>query len=162
MALPVSFVSFTYNDNTIKANGRPESATVEVPVATLTAANYVAKKALIDDLYTAFDSIIIGVPARMNVVIERNQMSPVAAASVLAQRENKFLIRYHDATTLQKFQAAVPTADLTAVVDHTEFIDITAGGGLAVKTAFEAIVVSPNNAANAVVLDSIQFVGRNT
>lgn len=162
MALPVSFYSLTVNDNTVRGNGRPESASIEVPVATLTAANYVAKKVLIDDLYVALMSIAIGMPARSQIVIDRAGMSTAPAATTLAQRENKFLIRYHDSVTQQKFQASMPTADLTVLPNNSEFVDLTAGGGLDVKNAFEAIVVSPNDAAHTVVVDSIQFVGRNT
>jgi len=162
MALPVSFVSLTLNDNTIRANGTPESGSVSLPVTTLTAGNYTAKKALIDALITAMEGITIGNPAKSEVVIERVVISVNPASTVQAQRENKFLVRYHSATLGQKFQASIPTADLDQLIANSEFIDLSTGTGAALKSAFEAIVVSPNDAAEAVVLDSVQFVGRNT
>jgi hypothetical protein len=39
---------------------------------------------------------------------------------------------------------------------------VTASAGLALKTAWELVVVSPANSAQLTILDSIQFVGRNT
>lgn len=163
MALPVSFSSMTINDNTInQKTGEPESTNWSVPVTTLTAANYVAKKALIDDLNTAVDSIIIGMIAKKEVVIDRTLVSALPAASTLAQRENKWLLRYVDTVTSQKFRVSIGTADLTELPDNSEFLDLTAGDGLALKTAFDAIVVSPDNSSNAVSLRSVQFVGRNT
>lgn len=154
-------MSLTLNDNTV-VNGRPESGTISLPVTTLTAANYVAQKALIDALVTALEGITIGNPAKTEVVIDRTVISANPAATVQAQRENKYLLRYHGNTLSQKFQASVPTADLDQLVANSEFIDLSAGAGAALKTAFEAIVKSPNDASEAVTLDSVQFVGRNT
>jgi len=162
MTLPVSFVSLTLNDNTVRANGTPESGSVSLPITTLTAANYAAKKTLIDNLINALEGICLGNPAKSEIVIAREIISVTPASDAHAQRENKFLMRYHSATLGQKFQASVPTADLDQLMTNSEFVDLTAGTGLALKTAFEAIVQSPNDAAEAVVLDSVQFVGRNT
>jgi len=162
MALPVSFMSLTMADNTLKGNGTPETTTISLPVTTLTAGNYAAKSALIAALVTALEGITIGNPAKSETVILRDIISAAAASDPLAQRENKFLLRYHGATLNQKFQASIGTADLTQLMTNSEFIDLTGGTGAALKSAFEAIVQSPNDAAEAVVLDSVQFVGRNT
>lgn len=162
MPIPTSFFTETYNDNTIKSNGEPESATISLPIQQLSAASVVAKLALVAALRTAMDALVIGVDAKQEVVWSRSVFATTAASSSLAQRENKFLFRYHGATTNKKFRASLPTADLTKVVDHTEFVDLTAGEGLALKDAFEDIVVSPDNDTESVVLDSVQFVGRNT
>lgn len=162
MALPVSFVSLTMNDNTVKPNGTPESTTISLPVTTLTAANYAAQSALIAALITALEGITIGNPAKSETTILRSIISTDPASTVQAQRENKYLLRYHGATLHQKFQASIGTADLDQLVPNTEFIDLTGGAGLALKDAFEDIVKSPDDAAEAVVLDSVQFVGRNT
>jgi len=162
MALPVSFVSLTMADNTVKSNGTPEVSTISLPVTTLTAGNYAAKSALIASLITALEGITIGNPIKDETVILRQVISSSPASSSLAQRENKFLLRYHGATLNQKFQASIGTADLTQLMPNSEFIDLTDGAGAALKTAFQAIVQSPDDAAEAVVLDSVQFVGRNT
>jgi len=162
MALPVSFMSLTMADNTVRSNGTPETTTISLPVTTLTAGNYAAQSALIAALVTALEGITIGNPIKSETVILRDIISAAAASDVLAQRENKYLLRYHGATLAQKFQASIGTADLTQLVDHSEFIDLTSGTGAALKSAFEAIVKSPDDASEAVVLDSVQFVGRNT
>jgi hypothetical protein len=162
MALPVSFVSLTMNDNTLRPNGTPESTTISLPVTTLSAANYAAQSALIAALITALEGITIGNPAKTETTILRSIISTTPASDPLAQRENKFLLRYHGTTLNVKFQASIGTADLTQLMTNSEFVDLTAGAGLALKDAFEDIVKSPNDAAEAVVLDSVQFVGRNT
>jgi hypothetical protein len=162
MALPVSFYTQRINDNTVRANGSPESATWSVPVTTLTAANYAAKKALIDNLAAAVADVVIGRLAGTEIVIDRELISTLPATTTLAQRENKLLCRYHDATTYQKFQVSIPTFDLTDLPANSELLDLGGGEGAALKSAFEAIVVSPDNSANSVILDSAQFVGRNT
>jgi len=162
MALPVSFMSLTMADNTVKANGQPETTTISLPVTTLSAANYAAQSALIAALVTALEGVTIGNPAKSETVILREIISASPASDVHAQRENKWLIRYHGNTLEQKFQASIGTADLDQLIANSEFMDLTTGAGAALKSAFEAIVKSPNDAAEAVTLDSVQFVGRNT
>lgn len=162
MALASSFFSQTIYDSTVKPNGTPESTNWRVPVATLTAANLVAKTALIDALVAAVASLILGNVATNEVIQDRDVLSVAPAASQLAQRENKMLLRYSDGATLQKFTVSIGTFDLTTLPLHSEFLDLTAGAGLALKTAFDAIVVNPTVAANPVTLNSVQFVGRNT
>lgn len=162
MALPVSFYSSTIADETVKANGEPEVTTWSVPVTTLTAANYVAKKALIDALQTAVNDVVLGVLRNTDVTIDRELVSILPSNNPLAQRENKWLARYHDSVTQLRFQVSIGTANLSLKIAHSENLDLTAGVGLALKTAFELIVVSPDDSAHSVVLDSVKFVGRNT
>lgn len=162
MALPVSFYTVSINDNTLRSNGTPESTGMGVAVTTLNAGNVVAQSALIVNLENAIDGVTIGVMAKSEIVFERQILSALAAGSPLAQRENKWLLRYHGVTLNQKFQVSIGTADLTLLSNNSEFLDLTAAEGLALKTAFEAIVKSPNDGAEAVILDSVQFVGRNT
>ncbi len=162
MALPVSFVTLTMNDNTLKANGTPESASISLPVTTLNAGNLAAQQALHTALFNALDGLAIGNRAKQETVLSRAIVAVTASNDPLAQRENKYLIRFHGTILGQKFQASMPTADLSLHMANSEFVDLTAGPGLALKTAFEACVVSPNDAAEAVIVDSVQFVGRNT
>lgn len=163
MPIPASYWSQTINDNTLKSNGQPESTNFRVPITTLTPANVAATVTLTGNLAAAFAGIIIGEFAANETTYARNILSGDPAASQLAQRENKWLFRYHDATVpSQKHTVSLGTADLTVLPNNSEFIDLTAGAGLAVKTAFEAVVVAPNDSAHSVILDSIQFVGRNT
>ncbi len=162
MALPVSFLTLTLNDNTVKANGEPENGSVTVPIITITAGNFTAQAALHAALITAFEGVTIGNPAKTQIVSAREVIDNAPASTPQAQRENKFLCRYHGATLNQKFQASIPTADLDQVGTNSEFVPLGSGAGAALKSAFEAVVVSPDDSAESVVLDSVQFVGRNT
>lgn len=163
MALPSSGYSLTVGDHTLRANGQPETSTFSVPIITLTPANVAATATLTGNLQTALAAITIGVFQKTALQYSAGLLGSTPAASPLAQRENKWLMRYHDATSFQKFQVSIGTADLTLVDGNTEFIDLASpGAGQNLKTAFEAVVVSPADAAHSVILDSVQFVGRNT
>lgn len=162
MPLPLSWYSITVNDHTLKGNGQPETTSMQIPVTTLSPANVAAQITLANNLQTALAAITLGVFAKSESTYARNLLGVEPAASPLAQRENKWLMRYHDATTFQKFQVSIGTADLTLINLNTEFLDLTVDEGLALKTAFEAVVVSPADSTHATVLDSVQFVGRNT
>lgn len=162
MALPLSYMSMTLADNTVKANGEPETTSTIFPVVTMTPANAAAQVTLQGNLRTAIAAIVLGNFLKNEVTYVVNRTGNGPSADPLAQRENKWLFRYHDPVTFQKATLSVGTADLTAKIANSEFVDLTAGDGLALKTAFQAVVVSPYDAANMAVLDSVQFVGRNT
>ena len=163
MAIPLSYVAETIADNTVNQNtGAPTTSSWQVPVANLTAANLVAQSTLISNLFTAVAGVTIGNVLKSDITQSRNIVGFGPSSNVLAQRENKYLCRYHGATLNQKFQVSLPTADLSKLPTHSEFLDLTTGVGQALKIAFEAVVVSPDNSSEAVILDSVQFVGRNT
>jgi hypothetical protein len=162
MPRATSYLSETIYDSTVKSNGTPESTNWRIAVATLTAANLVAKTALINALLAAVDTLILGEPAITEVIQDRQILSVSPAATQLAQRENKMLLRFIDGATNQKFTVSIGTFDLSKLPLHSEFLDLTAGDGLALKTAFDAIAVNPEVAADPVTLQSVQFVGRNT
>jgi len=162
MPLPVSFWGQTLNDNTLKSNGEPESASFRFPVITLTAANLVAQQALHADLAVAINGVSLGVVRHTTTLLEETIGSGNPAASTLAQRENKYLLRMKDVVSGQKFRVSIPVADLSILPNNSEFLDLTAGAGLALKDAVEAVVRSPYDGSHAVSLDSAQFVGRNS
>lgn len=162
MALPDSFLSVTVADNTVKSNGNAETGSFRVPVTTITAANYAAMITALDALKAAIQGITLGRFVREVVESDVTQISATPATDPLAQRENKWLCRYHGNTLGQKFNVSLPTADVSLHMTNSEFLDLTGGVGGTFKTAFEAVVKSPNDAAESVTLDSVQFVGRNT
>jgi len=161
MALPVSFFGVTIADNTLKSNGQPETTHSAVPITTVTAGNIDDVQLAIDAFMLAVAGVIIGNPLTTDLVAERELVGTGPASSTLAQRENKWLARYSDDTTHQKFSVSIGTADLTKLPAHSEFLNLGTGVGAALKTAFEALVVSPDDASHSVTLDSVQFVGRN-
>jgi len=162
MPLPVSFVNYTVADNTLKKNLSPETTSIRLPIVALTAANVVASQTLVTDLLTAINAIILGSPLRTGLIFDEHLLGTDPASSVQAQRENKWLFRWHDNTTQQKGQYSIGTADLSLLPNHQEFLPVTADEGLDLKIAWEAVVKSAYDSSHTSVLDSIQFVGRNT
>jgi hypothetical protein len=158
MPLPISFLSLTLNDNT--DTPRQESSTTEVAVTTITAGNFAAQATLHSDLINALEGVTIGNPAKSELIANRERISDAKASSQLAQKENRWLLRYHGVTNFRKYVVTLGTADLTQLVSGTEFLDLSGGTGAALKTAFEAVVKDPNDASEAVVLDSVQYVVR--
>lgn len=163
MPIPISYGQVTIADNTATKTGKPETASMEVAITTITPANQAAVETAWGNLLTAMAGVTLGRYVKNAVTLARNITgAQIPATDPLAQRENKWLARYHDATTFQNFQCSIPTADVSLHMANSEFVDLTAGVGLALKTAFEAVVVSPDDSSHSVVLDSLQFVGRNS
>lgn len=164
MAAATSFAGFTVNDNTLnRKTQRPERTRTEFAVVDIDDTNLLDQEALVIALRTAFANVIIGVMARTELIAERTALSNTRASSTLAQRENKWLCRYHSVESIPlHFTLSIGTADLTKLTDGEEFLSLTGGVGLALKNAFQAVVVSPDDSSVAVILDSVQFVGRNT
>lgn len=82
-----------------------------------------------------------------------------AASSKLAQRENKFLVKSIDQVNGKVVQHELPTADLLQTDGGASKVDLAAGVGLALKTAFDANVLSIDG--NAISVYEVEFVGRN-
>ena len=154
MARPVSAFGITFRDYS------KETSRFGVSITTLTADNLVAQTALINGLEAAVIGVTLGIAQKDEIILERAVLSSALPGSVDAQREKKWLVRYHDATTGINYQAEIPCADLSILATNTDFAVLTGGTGLALKTAWELIVRSPDD-DNLTILDSMQFVGRN-
>lgn len=121
----------------------------------------------------AVNAITLGVNTE-NTFTFLNIVDPVSLpASASAQRENKLLVRYHDSVTLKKATISIPTIDLPNLVFETDAKDFVSktlwGTGVNTVmtdfiTKFQAFVKvpKPDVAGNTTVVDSLQFVGRNT
>lgn len=153
MARPISFFGIKFRDYS------KEASSWNVPVTTITAVNQVAELVLIDALESAIIAITLGIAQTDEIVLERALLSSALPSSVDAQREKKWLIRYHDAITNVKYVSSVPCADLSTLATNSDFMDPTSGAFTTLKTAWEAVVRSPDD-NNLTVLDSIEFVGR--
>jgi len=160
MTVATSFWEISLNDNTLKQNGEPEHASMQVAITTLNAGNLAAQTTLVSNLKTALLAVVLGHTRQDTITLLRPIPSVSRPTDTAAQRENKWLIRAHSATSNQKFRYSVPTADLSLLDDGSEYLDLTADEGLDFKTAFDAVVRSPNDASEFLVLDSMQFVGR--
>lgn len=135
-----------------------ELSTVTVQTPALTAANIVATQTLFDNLQTAIQGIADGVLVRRMDVAEITEATP-APPGAGVQREIKWMARWHDVSG-RKYRTEIPCADLSQAVANKDFIDLTAGAGLAFKTAFEAVVKGDDE--SAATLDDVISVYRNT
>jgi hypothetical protein len=160
MAKPASRITQTFADYGSEANPFGEVSSVSLPVTTLTAGNYAAQQALHATLFIAIDAVSKGTEIKRETMAASVIQGTGPSADPYAQRENKWLCRYHDSVNDDKYTFEIPCADLTLLGTNSEMIDETNAAWTDLKAAFEAVVKSPNN-DNAVVLDSAQFVGRN-
>jgi len=160
MARPISRASQTLQDYGTPGSGTgAEKSTWAFWITTLTAANFVAQTGLVSALFTAALDITLGAQASSNT-LAASTVSAVEVTNPVAQRENKWLVRYHDSGGV-KFTLEVPTADLSLLDQGTEFLNLADAGPIAAfVAAFEAVVKSPDDPTLSVVVDSIQFVGR--
>lgn len=153
MARPVSSFGIGFRDYS------KETSRFSVFVTTITAANQVAELVLINALEAAIIAVTLGRAQKDEIVLERATLSALLPTSPDAQREKKWLVRYHDAVTGTPYQREIPCADLSTLAANTDFMDTGAGVFAALKTAWEAVVRSPDD-NNLTVLDTLEFVGR--
>lgn len=109
----------------------------------------------------ALDDMLLGV--QQNRVNQFSlQLTSAPALSPSAQREVKMLARYTDNVTGKGYSVSFGTLDLenAGIVAGTDFITLETSPGSDFKTAFEAFAASPDG--NAITLNSLQFVGRNS
>lgn len=127
----------------------------------LSAANFVAQMTAFDAIQTAFDGVSLITFDGENYAALL--LAPVAVpVATEAQREIKWRVDIVDATAdpLGDWSVEIGGADTALLVPNTDDLDLTAGAGLALKTAIEANCVS--RTGNAVILESAKLVGRNT
>ena len=115
----------------------------------------------IQALVDAWDAVILGAAIKgvksEDTVIDVGSQVPPAAE--LANRGDKWLARAQDSTTGKILTHELGTADYLQLPSPTsDTLDLTAGVGLALKTAFDAIYESPEG--NTGVLLSVQQVTR--
>lgn len=92
-----------------------------------------------------------------NVILAGSSTPPT---NKFAQRELKFWGKYTDTVNNKDYSFTIPCADAALVVGNTDMVDLSAGAGLALKTNFDLYALS--ELGNAVVLNSVELVGRNS
>jgi len=132
-----------------------EDSTASFPVADA------VLDASLTSLFNAVDGIVIGAigQSKLNVSAAKDAGPGGNSADKFAQRKLKWLCRYHDATTLEALTLEIACPDAALLTGNTDFADLGAGDGLAFKTDFDTHVKA-RRTGNAVVLDSVQLVGR--
>ena len=109
----------------------------------------------------ALDAILRGSAVRgvvtVSNVVDGGSAAPPADEE--ANRGNKWMLRIQDSVTSKIYTHEIGTADNTQLPSSTsDFLDLTAGTGLALKTAVEDAYQSP--VGNTGILLSVQQVTR--
>lgn len=134
---------------------------LSLPTSTRMGAQAAVTDPQIQALVDAWDAVILGAAIKgvksEDTVIDVGSQVPPAAE--LANRGDKWLARAQDSVTGRIFTHELGTADYTQLPSPTsDTLDLTAGVGLALKTAFDVAYESPEG--NAGVLLSVQQVTR--
>lgn len=138
--------------STIDRLGKPTSTTINVDDA--------IADATIQSLADAIDAVIIGADVKavktLSTIVDAGSLIP--PNNVNANRGNKWLFRTQVAAENGKvYDNELGTADSLQLPSAAQdFLDLTAGVGLALKTAWEAAYQSPNG--NPGVLLTVQQV----
>lgn len=157
-------LDFKVRDNT------GETGPVSIHTGAITALSLPDTLTQVAAVRTAIDAISIGVVANERLSVFDTKLSGLKASSQLAQKGVKWLVTYMDtqqffdppvnaipnAAYQQLYTFTVPCADLTLLVSGQETLDLTAGPGLAFKTAVDAIGRSPYGGTISV--QSVKYV----
>lgn len=133
-----------------------ESSTITFPVADA------ITDLQITSLFNAADGMSLGSfgQSKLNTSVSKDAGPGGFPANKFAQREMKWLCRYHDGTTLKEYSLEIPAGDAALLTNNTDFADLAAGAGLTFKTEFE-VSIRASLTGNTVILDSAELVGRN-
>lgn len=139
--------------STIDRQSKPTSMSMDV----VSGATGAQEQAVND----AIDAVILGSAAKCvettATVVDAGSQTP--PNDVNANRGNKWLLRMQDSTSGTIYNHEIGTADSAQLPSATvDYLDLTAGVGLALKTAVDAVYQSP--LGNAGVLLSVQQVNR--
>jgi len=136
-----------------------EASGFGIATVNLTAGNFAAQTALLTTLRNAVEAVSLGTPRLETIVAVTDEIPGVAPADPFAQRETKWLVSGIDGAGF-KSTIEIPCADLALLAGNTGNMDITAGAGLALVNALNAVWMSPRS-GTAVTVDTITHVGRN-
>lgn len=127
----------------------------KVPLDAVDETTMTAVGAALIALQTAVDGITIGTRTGRDFCAWEALGNASPNPSPLAQRQIQYQVQYHRGTdTNDTGTFTFPCADLSLLVANTEYIDITAGEGLAIKNGFEALM------ASAVTVDAIRYISK--
>lgn len=135
-----------------------ESSGCGVPIVDLDAANIAAQLALLVTLEAAIDDVVRGTKTKRQIIAETEDLGGVAPASGDAQREDKWLVAGVDALG-NNCSLEIPTALRTLLPAGSGVLDISAGEGLALKNALDAVWISKHG--SAVTVSRVTSVSRN-
>lgn len=115
-------------------------------------------------IFDALNGVTLGNAGKsyLSQIIYKDTGSNAAPDNGEAQVEKRWLVRYTDNTTGDKYRFEIPTADASLLTGNggSDLLPLTAGAGAALKSAIEAVGRSPDG--NAITVSSVEFVGRNS
>jgi len=135
-----------------------ETSTMGLRIPDLNAGNIAAQLALLATLRAAVEAVVIGTLRKEETSALVDEIAGVAPVDGFAQRETKWLVSGTDSIGLS-VTLEIPTADLDLLAGGSGTLDISAGPGLALANALNAVWRS--RAGNAVTVSRIIHVGRN-
>lgn len=149
-----------------------EISKTQFNVGPITAGNFAAKRAALDDLKNAIIPLILGEIRRTNIN-ETFTESTDLITDENAQRERKWLVTYRDVTQFfdggntinnpgfgELSSVEVPTAKAALLLPNSDEIDMTDADVVDFIAAFEAVQNSPTG-GNETQVEQIKLVGRN-
>jgi len=144
------------NWSTIDHDG--EGSSIGVRVVDLNAGNIAAQLTAIGLLETALKGVSLAGFTKLDVLAVTTLIGDPQPVDGMAQRETKWLVSGSDtagfSTTIE-----IPGADLDLLPAGSANLDLSAGAGLALKNALEAVWRSKQG--NAVTVNRVTHVGRN-
>lgn len=149
-----------------------ETSTTNIRVGAVTAVSLPGLLTDISAMVTAIDALVLGVRKSDSLRAFKTPGSNALASDPNAQVERKWLVTYDDITQFfdppvnsipnagfgNVFQIEIGTADASLLDDNSEYLDLSAGEGLAFVTAFQNMARTPYGGEPRVL--SIQLVGR--
>lgn len=111
-------------------------------------------------IFNAIDALLVGNlgQSTLDLATKKDAGPGGTPANQKAQRELKWLVHYHDDTTLAEHTLEIPCADADLIAGNTTNIDLGAGAGLAFVGAFETHCIAPVT-GNAVSVDYVELIG---
>jgi hypothetical protein len=122
-----------------------------------TGASYDASEGLAYALRDAILDVVLGANAGYQFVADDVDLNPANPADIFAQTNIQWIAQYTDDVNGAVRTTRIGTADLdqaTEMFGGAPALDLSAGNGLALKTAFEAYVL---NDGHAVTLNAVYF-----
>jgi hypothetical protein len=142
------------------SNERSSAKIYNGAITALTIAGFLTEFA---QMRAAIAGITGGVMASESWIGDHTVLSNIPPTSEFAQREVKWLVRYIDTVTSKKYTLTLPCANPTGrLVTGTDIANLGQTEIAAFVTRFESFARCPDSDANAVEVQSLQFVGRNT
>lgn len=146
-----------------------EAATITVQGAPVLddGTNFVAILAAMDAVEAAFDALVLGVKTQVTRVFQCETFEFVRP-SKQAQRECRLFIGGHNFSTFDPKKLTLGTFDLDELAaipageDLPSYVDLSAGNGLALKTALEAYWTDVPTYLISVIVDRAVHTGANT